>query len=95
MTYLDYPGIILREQAVLAIGSFSPRLSNLSLHFCYSPWEIESIFDFVVIKISKKHNGGSLIPKSTKELAIPFYYFNFAGEKHGGAQLCFFLRFSK
>ena len=54
MTYLDYPGIILIEQTVLAIARFSPRLSNLSLHFCYSPWEIESTFDFVVIKISRK-----------------------------------------
>ena len=54
MTYLDYPGIILIEQAALAIACFSPRLSNLSLHFCYCPWEIESTFDFVVTKISKK-----------------------------------------
>lgn len=54
MKYLDYPGIILIEQAILAIASFSPTLSNLSLHFCYCPWEIESTFDFVVTKISKK-----------------------------------------
>ena len=54
MKYLEYPGIILIEQAVLSIASFSPTLSNLSLHFCYCPWEIESTFDFVVIKISKK-----------------------------------------
>ena len=54
MKYLEYPGIILIEQAVLSIASFSPTLSNLSLHFCYCPWEIESTFDFVVIKISKE-----------------------------------------
>ena len=54
MKYLEYPGIILIEQAVLSIASFSPTLSNLRLHFCYCPWEIESTFDFVVTKISKK-----------------------------------------
>ena len=75
MKYLDYPGIILIEQAILAIASFSPTLSNLSLHFCYCPWEIESTFDFVVTKISKKakqRQFDSKINKGTCNIVLLF-----------------------